>query len=214
MRRINLLLIAGAVFALTGCATIDQAGSSLSCMLARATGQACGGQEGTVSSGQQAGRFEQLQSAFEEEIQGARAAQERAVQAMQGLSPKLRATAGDVQLLNVEITDSSTQQKRSMRTLDSVTIDMPLGGKGRDAYTRAMDEIKGLANTLADNRGSASIVVQQAAPDVKARRVNTASGETKSPGGQPIKVEKQMAQGLPAGVERYTVKAGPIRGNL
>ena len=214
MRRIKSLLLVGAILALTGCATMDEASNSLSCMLARATGKACGGQDGTVTSGAQSNRFEQLQTVFEQEIQGARSAQERAVQATQGLSPKLRATAGDVQLLNVEITDSSTQQKRSMRTLDSITIDMPLGGKGRDAYTRAMDEIKGLANTLADNRGSASIVVQQAAADVKARRVNTASGETKSPGGQPIKVEKQVATALPAGVERYTVKAGPIRGNL
>jgi len=53
-------------------------------------------------------------------------------------------------VIHVDITDSRSQQKRNMRTLDAMTLDMPLGGKGKDGYTQAMDEIKDLANTLAD----------------------------------------------------------------
>ena len=209
MRWIKAIVTAAGLASLTACATLDQAGDSLSCMLARATGKACGGQEAAVTSTGQGDRFAQLQSVFDEEIQAARDAQERAVAATQALSPKQRATAGDV-----EIADSNSQQTRSMRTLDGVSIDLPLAGKGKSGYTQAMDEVKALANSLADNRGSASIVVQQNSADVRARRVNTASGRTQSPGGQPINVEKQVSSEVPVGVERYTVKAGAIRGSL
>lgn len=214
MRWIKAIVTAAGLASLTACATLDQAGDSLSCMLARATGKACGGQEAAVTSTGQGDRFAQLQSVFDEEIQAARDAQERAVAATQALSPKQRATAGEVALVDVEIADSNSQQTRSMRTLDGVSIDLPLAGKGKSGYTQAMDEVKALANSLADNRGSASIVVQQNSADVRARRVNTASGSTQSPGGQPINVEKQVSSEVPVGVERYTVKAGAIRGSL
>ena len=214
MRSFSLSALTCATLLLSGCATLEQATSSLSCMLARATGKACGGQEAAMASTGQGGRFEQLQTVFEQEIQTAREAQARAVAATQPLGPKQRAVAGEVAVIHVDITDSRSQQKRNMRTLDAMTLDMPLGGKGKDGYTQAMDEIKDLANTLADNRGSASILVQQNPADVKAKRVNTASGNTKSPAGQPIAVEKQTTANVPAGVERYTVKAGAIRGSL
>lgn len=214
MRMIKTTVVVAAMLTVTGCATMDEASNSLSCMLARATGKACGGQEAAMASTGQGGRFEQLQTVFEQEIQTAREAQARAVAATQPLGPKQRAVAGEVAVIHVDITDSRSQQKRNMRTLDAMTLDMPLGGKGKDGYTQAMDEIKDLANTLADNRGSASILVQQNPADVKAKRVNTASGNTKSPAGQPIAVEKQTTANVPAGVERYTVKAGAIRGSL
>lgn len=222
MRSLKLSALTCAALLLGGCATLDQASSSLSCMLARVTGSAdasCGDGDASEGGGTlqtaPGDRFDKLQTVLDQEAQHARQAQERAVAAMQKLPTNQRAVAGPVRMLNVNIADSQNQNRtRTMSTLDSVTVDMPLAAKGRAEYTQAMDELKNLANKLADNRGASTISVEQADADIKARRVNTASGITKSPNGNPVNVLKNGSSNLPAGVERYTIKAGEIRGKL
>lgn len=219
MRKLTLSVLASATVLLSGCATLDQASSSLSCMLGRVTGAADASCDGaadattTVAPGQ-GNRFDKLQAVLDQEIQQARSTQVQAVSAMQGLPPQQRAMAGAVKLLDIDIADSQSGSSRKMRTLDSVTVDMPLAGKGRPEYTQAMDTLKGLANRLADNRGAASIVVEQSDADIKARRVNTNTGVTQTSHGKPVTVQKKVDPRLPAGVERYTIRAGEIRGQL
>lgn len=221
MRTLKLTLISCAAVLVTGCATLEEASTSFSCMLSRVTNSAdasCGGGgAGTApatATGSQADRFERLQAALDQETQQARAAQVQAVSAMQGLPPGQRAMAGPVKLLDINISDKQSGGERKMRSFSSVTVDMPLAAKGRPEYTRAMDTLKDLANQLADNRGSSSIVVNQAESDIKARRVNTATGVTQTSGGKPVSVQKTIDRTLPAGIERYTIQAGEIRGQL
>ena len=219
MRSFSLSALTCATLLLSGCATLEQASSSLSCMLARATGSAdasCGegdSGDGTLQSAQ-GDRFDKLQLVLDQEVQRARQAQDTAVTAMQKLPANQRAVAGPVRMLNVTITDSQSGRTRTMQTLDSVTVDMPLAAKGRPEYTQAMDQLKALANQLADNRGTASIIVDQSEADIKARRVNTATGTTQSPRGNSVAVRKNASRDLAAGVERYTIQAGEIRGKL
>jgi hypothetical protein len=149
---------------------------------------------------------------LDQEIELARSVQTDVVSSMQHLPIKLRSSAGPVKLLDTPITDSQSGQTRS--TLESMTVQMPLAAKGRPEYTQSMAALKNLANRLADNRGQASIVVHQAAADVQAQRVNTATGVSKTAKGSPVKVEKIEDAALAAGTERYTIQAGPIRGGL
>ena len=227
MRYLKHALTACAATVLAGCATLDEASMSVSCMLTRVTGGAdprCADSGSVTSTGKtspptQAGasgssRFDSLQAVLDQEIQKGRDAQILAKDAMRNLPAAQQAVSGPVRLLDVAISDSQSGQSRNMRTLDSVTIDLPFASKGSAPYTNAMEVIKNLANQLADNRGASNIIVTQSEADVNAKRVNTSTGLTKSPRGNPINVQKRVDRALPAGVERYTIQAGEIRGKL
>lgn len=218
MKIAKLTLVACAATILSGCATLEEASTSLSCMLSRVTSAAdpsCGSSApATTMSGGHSERFSRLQAALNQETQQAQSIQAQAVQAMQSLPVKQRAVAGPVLTQPVSIDDAQSGQTLQVRAFSSVSVEMPLAAKGRKEYTRAMDLLKELANELADNRGSSSIVVDQADADVKAGRVNTATGTTQSKGGKPVSVIKRIDAGVPSGVERYTIEAGAIRGKL
>lgn len=222
MKHLKLTLIACAATVLTGCATLQDASNSISCMLARVTSSAdssCGSGDTTeapvtATSGGHSERFVRLQSALNQETQQAQSMQSQAVQAMQKLPVRQRAVPGAIQTKPVPITDAKSGQTLQMQAFSALSVEMPLAAKGRPEYTRAMDVLKDLANELADNRGASSIVVDQADADVKAGRVNTATGTTQSKGGKPVTVIKRVDAALPAGVERYTIEAGDIRGKL
>ena len=223
MKIAKLTLIACAATILSGCATLEDASTSLSCLLSRvtsATDPSCATGDGgssapaTAMSGGHNERFSRLQAALNQETQQAQGIQAQAVQAMQSLPAKQRAIAGPVLTQPVPISDAQSGQTLQMRAFSSLSVEMPLAAKGRKEYTRAMDLLKDLANELADNRGASSIVVDQADADVKAGRVNTATGTTQSKGGKPVSVIKRIDAGIPAGMERYTIEAGAIRGKL
>ena len=163
-----------------------------------------------VSAPPQPDRFEELQSTLDQEVEQARAAQQEAVDAMQKLPPRQRATAGDVQIKDVEITDSQSGETRTLHALQSVSVTLPLAAKRRPEYDHAMEALKNLANALADSRGSSSIVVDQAQADVRAHRVNTATGTTQTSNGKPVTVLKNIDRALPRGAERYTIQAGEL----
>lgn len=218
MRFAHLALVGGLCVGLFGCANMEQTTSSISCMLSRAMGgnAQCGdGNAPATTSGQAGERFAKLQQVLDSETQMARQAQAAAVEATRALPANQRATSGPVQMLQVAIEDSQQPgTARTVQTLDSITVDLPLAGKGKAPYTQAMDTLKELANTLADNRGAATISVVQSQADVQAKRVNTASGVTQTAKGNPVSVQKSTSSTLPAGVERYTIRAGAIRGKL
>lgn len=220
MKNLKLTLVACAAILLSGCATLQDASNSLSCMLSRVTNSAdpsCGASSNapaTVVSGGQAERFSRLQAALDQETQQAQNLQAQAIQAMQKLPVKQRAVAGPVQTKTVSIADGQSGQTHQMRAFSALTVEMPLAAKGRKEYTQAMNLLKELANELADNRGASSIVVTQSDEDVKAGRVNTATGTTQSKSGKPVTVIKKVDSLLPVGIERYTIEAGEIRGKL
>lgn len=221
----QLTMVSCAAVLLSGCATMEEASTSFSCMLSRVTSSPdprCGGpittsgaraSAGSATDGQNE-RFARLQAALDQETAQATALQKQAVQAMQKLPVRQRAVAGPVRTRPVPITDGQSGVTSQLQSFSSLSVDMPLLAKGRNEYTRAMDALKELANELADNRGNATILVEQSEADVSAARVNTSSGTTQTPNGKPVTVRKKIDSSLPAGLERYTIEAGEIRGKL
>lgn len=209
MRRFNVVAAALLAASLTGCVATGSGPDSLQCSLARILGQGCGAEVLQTSE-----RWTRVQQAFDEEIAQARQAQQKAVASSASLPARQQATAGEVTTLNVVITDSKTQEKQSIRTLDTVEVRLPLGGKGKPAHLATFNAILDFANTVADNRGAAMVVVYQNPADVKAGRANPAGSVLKSPSGKPVSVRKESDNNTPVGVERYVVKAGEIRGQI
>ena len=224
-RWVQLTTLGLATALVSGCATMEEASNSFSCMLSRVTNSPdprCGGPIVTggasappvQSSGGQNDRFARLQTVLDQEAAQATDLQKQAVQAMQKLPVRQRAVAGPVRTRPVPITDGQSGMTSQLQAFSSLSVDMPLAAKGRPEYTRAMDALKELANDLADNRGSSTILVEQSEADVSAGRVNTASGTTQTKNNKPVTVRKKLDSNLPAGVERYTIEAGEIRGKL
>ena len=221
----QLALIGSTAALLSGCATMEEASNSFSCMLSRVTSTpdprcgapiTTGGTKAPVESGPagQSERFSRLQAALDQETAQATELQSQAVQAMQKLPVRQRSVAGALRTRPVPITDGQSGVTSQLQAFASLSVDMPLAAKGRSEYTRAMDALKELANELADNRGSSTILVEQSEADVSAGRVNTSSGTTQTKHGKPVTVRKSVNSTLPAGVERYTIEAGEIRGKL
>lgn len=159
-------------------------------------------------------RFERLQAALDGETQAARDAQARAVAATQKLPLAQRLRAGEVSQTPVTITDAKSGQQAQLRALDAVEIWVPLAGRNRKESKAALETVKALSHSMANNRGSATVVVEQSAKDVKARRVNTSTGTTQTAEGKPVVLEKTVSETLQPGMERYVVRAGAIRGQL
>lgn len=207
MRPLNMAATVVMALALSGC--VATGSDSLQCSLSRILGKDCEAEQVPTSQ-----RWERVQHAFDEEIQQARAAQQKAVASSASLPVRQRATAGEVTTINVLITDSQTQDKQSIRTLDTMAVNLPLAGKGKDAHLATFNAVLDFANVVADNRGSASVIVYQNPADVKAGRANATGSVLQSPSGKPVYVRKESDAQTPLGVERYVVKAGEVRGKL
>ena len=152
-----------------------------------------------------------FERARQEEMAAAEQARTEAMQAMAALPPGKRATAGEVKTVDVTATDKKTKETRKYKAFESVSVDLPLSTKGSPEYDAAMGKLKTLAERVADERGSSEIQVAMTPADVKARKVALTGGTVNTAKGNPITVSKVSDAGVPAGVERITVKAGRIR---
>ena len=159
---------------------------------------------------QQEARLNAFEQKLNAEIQGAEQGLASAVAAGKSQPAAQRARNPVVKTASAPIQDSKSSRIYEFRVLDTASIDMPLAGKGRPAYVQAMDEIKALANQLADSRGSALIIVDQSSADIRAKRVNTKVGVTQTVGGNPVTVEKVSTGAVARGIERYTIKPGEV----
>ncbi|RYF27779.1 MAG: hypothetical protein EOO33_03275 [Comamonadaceae bacterium] len=201
---------------LAGCATPSPDGAGC---YAGSSSAACGNAPAPAAQApavapQQQERFVRLQAALDAETQAAREAQARAVAATQKLPVAMRLRAGEVSQTDVTITDGQTGQQAQVRALDTVEVLVPLAGRSRKESRAALDLLKALSHTMAGNRGSATIVVEQSARDVKARRSKVATGVTHTADGKPVKLEQAVSETLQPGMERYVIRAGAIRGQL
>ena len=162
------------------------------------------------SPAEQKARLDAFEQKLQAEIKVAEQSLASAVAAGKNLPPAQRAKNPMVKTTSAPLADSKTGRVFEFKVLDTASIDMPLAGKGKRGYVEAMDEIKELANQLADSRGSSAIIVDQAAEDIKARRVNTKSGVTQTQAGNAVAVEKTSSGKVPRGIERYTIKLGEV----
>lgn len=155
-------------------------------------------------------RFRALQQQMTDEVTDAENSLEAAVSATKGLPKSQRARNTSVQTATVAVTDSQSPRVEDITALDTASIELPIAGKKKAAYTNAMNAVKSLATRVADSRGGATILVEQNPLDVRARRVNASEGETQTKEGNTVTVEKSADKQIPRGIERYTIKAGEL----
>ena len=203
--RYSVLAFATALVA--GCAVPPKCGPE-------STDPACGAGRAPQPAGEIPAERDARIKAFENklaaEIHTAEQSLASAVTASKSLPVPQRARNPVLKTSNAPIQDSKSARIYEFKVLESASIDMPLAGKGKAAYVAAMDAIKGLANQLADSRGAATIVVDQASADVRDKRVNTKVGVTQTPSGNPVSVEKVSSGSVLRGMERYTVRPGDV----
>ncbi|MBF5004526.1 hypothetical protein [Diaphorobacter caeni] len=221
MTRFKLAGIAFSVAILAGCA--NGPGSSSRCADPASTDPACakaaGGQGGKAdqaaepqfNEAESIARFETLQKQLDEEVHDAEVSIEAAVEATKTLPKAQRARNTSVLTNRVSMTDSQSPRVADVTALDTVTIELPTAGKKKRGYINSMNAVKALATRIADSRGGATILVEQASADVRGRKVNTSEGESKTKDGNPLTVQKSVNADLPRGIERYTIKAGDLQ---
>ena len=104
-----------------------------------------------------------------------------------------------------------TREAKKYQAFDSVSVDLPLNSKGTPEHDAAMEKLKTLAQQVADERGSADIVVALAPADAKAQKMVASRGSVQTAKGRTITVVKMSDAAVPRGVERITVKAGRLQ---
>ena len=220
MNRFNLALVAAAVVLLAGCETAPRS-SATNCapgdagcapqavVAAQAKAEAAAAQQAQNEAESRA-RFDVLQAALNEELRDAELSIAAVVDASKTLPKAHRARNSSVLTKTAPITDSKSPRVAEMTMLDTVSVEVPLAGKGKRGYVNAMNEVKALATRVADRRGGATILVEQNSADVRGRKVNAAEGESQTTAGNPLTVQKVPGSAVPRGVERYTIQTGEL----
>lgn len=225
-KQLQLIASIGAVLLLSACGSIQEktgldnstiqagAGAAIGCaggaFLARATGQnmAAGCALGAVAGGVIG--FEKARS---EEMAAAQQAQLEASQALATL-PKAQASkvrVGPVVTEKVTFVDKKTKETKKYDAFKQVSVDLPISAKGTPEYDAAMGKLKTLAQRVADERGSAVIEVVSSPSDAAVQKVKKESDSIKTQKGATITVNKFTTAGIPAGMQRITVRAGELK---
>lgn len=152
-----------------------------------------------------------FERARQQEIADAERVRQEAIEVTASLPPQQRARGGEVKTVEVVAKDKTNGSTQKVKAFESVSVDLPLSAKGTPEYTSAMNKLKTLAERVADERGSAEILVAVTPADARANKVNMAGGKVASPKGNPITVTKLADASVTKGMERITVKAGRLK---
>jgi hypothetical protein len=152
-----------------------------------------------------------FERARQQEIADAERARQEAIEVTASLPPQQRARGGEIKTVEVVAKDKANGSTKKVKAFESVSVDLPISAKGTPEYTSAMGKLKTLAERVADERGSAEILVSVTPADAKANKVNMAGGKVASPKGNPITVTKLTDARVTKGMERITVKAGRLK---
>lgn len=224
MKKLNMTLTLSALaLGLTGCASIQQqtgmddktagavGGGALGCVGGALLAKLAGGNAAAgCAAGAVMGSLIGFEKARQEEIAAAESARQEALAAYAKSPQAKNVRASDIKTEEVTATDKQNQSKK-LKAFESVSIDLPVASKGSPEYDNAMGKLKTLAERVADNRGSADIVVAMAAADARAQKMTEQSGSVQTPKGNTITVTKVIDNTVPKGTERITVKAGQLR---
>lgn len=115
-----------------------------------------------------------------------------------------------VKTKDVTVTDKKTGEKKVVKTLDEVTFDIPVSMRGTPEHTEVMGKLRTLATRMADQRGSAEILVSMTERDARAAKVSASSNTVKTDAGNTVTVMKRVSGSVPTGIERVTVKPGKL----
>jgi hypothetical protein len=188
-------------------------GCAAGALLAHLTGQSA---TGGCAAGAVVGGLIGFEKARQAELATAQQARKETVAALSTLPPAQAKAVkvGDVKTVEVTATEKATKQTKKYAAFDSVSVDMPTSAKGTPEYDAAMGKLKTLAERVADDRGSAEIIVGVNGGDAKVQKIALESNSVKTKAGNQITVTKRIDPSLAAGMQRITVKAGTLNTNV
>ena len=222
MKSLSLTVVALAL-GLSGCANLQQStgmdgktagavgGGVIGCVGGAVLAKLGGGNPlAGCAVGAVAGGLVGFEQARQQEIAAAEQTRQEVVAAFAS-RPGARVRVGDVKTVEVTAIQKGTREAKKYQAFDSVSVDLPLNSKGTPEHDAAMEKLKTLAQQVADERGSADIVVALAPADAKAQKMVASRGSVQTAKGRTITVVKMSDAAVPRGVERITVKAGRLQ---
>lgn len=186
-------------------------GAAVGCIAGALLAKVTGGDAATgCAVGAAIGGLAGFEKARKEEIAAAEQAKQDIVTALATLPKGQAAKTGEVQTVEISATDKKSREVKKYQAFDSVNVEIPLSAKGTPERDAAIGKLKTLAERVADERGSAEIIVAMTPADSKAQKVELATSTVKTKKGSDISVSKVADASVPKGVERITVRAGKL----
>jgi hypothetical protein len=189
-------------------------GAAIGCaagiLLARVTG---GNSRDGCLAGAVVGGLVGFEKARQEEIAAADQVRKDAIASLSNLPPAQSKSVivSPVRTVEVSATDKATNQTKRYSAFDSVSIQVPVSAKTTPQYEATLAKLKTLAERVADERGSAEIILAVNDTDAKMQKMALESNTVKTLKGNPITVTRRIDPTLKLGLQSMTVKAGNLR---
>lgn len=207
----KVLLMAVSVALASGCATqggMDNkqsqaaAGAGIGCVAGALLAKAIGGNASAgCMAGGLAGALIGYEQARKQELAAAQSFQNDVVSTIPG------STASQVKTETVIAKEKDTGQEKKVSAYKSASVEIPLSMRGTPEFNDVMKKVKNRAETLANDRGEARVIVAMSPSDMRAQRVS-ASNEVlaNSSGTGTVHFERIADSSIKKGVERITIE--------
>ena len=106
-------------------------------------------------------------------------------------------------------TDDGKDTKK-VKAFESLTVELPTTTRNRPEHAGAVEKLRKLAEKMADERGSADIILAVRPEEAKVRKLSLTPDVITTAKGKQITLIRKIDSGVPKGVERVTVQAGPV----
>lgn len=221
-KKLTILFLAGL---LAGCESIpksldsvDQktvstmAGAALGCVGGVLMTQIVGGDRSTACVlGAAAGGILGFERARRQELADAAASRQEIITTIAPIAKTKGVRVGDVKTQNVSMKTDDGKETKNVKAFDSLTIELPTTTQNRPEHAAAVEKLRKLAEKMADERGSADIILAVRPEEAKARNMSLTPDVITTSKGKKITFMRKVDASVPKGVERVTVQAGPVR---
>ena len=223
MMKSTVTVAVAAALGLAGCAGVPQkvgisdnqaktvAASAIGCVggaiMARLSG---GNLAAGCAVGAIVGGLIGFEQARQTEIAEAEKIKQEAVAALSTLPKNQPAKVSDVKTVEVTAIDKVTKEEKKYQAFDSVSVEIPLSAKGTREREMTIAKLKTLAEKVADERGTSSIIIAMTPADAKLQKADLTTTVVKTAKGNDIAVTKVADANVPKGNERITIKAGKL----
>lgn len=220
-KKLTILCLAGW---LVGCESIpkslesvDQktvstvAGATLGCAGGVLMAQIVGGDRLTACVvGAAAGGLLGFERARRQELEDAAASRQEIIATIAPIAKTKGVMVGEVKTQDVSMKTDDGKDTKKVKAFESLTVELPTATKNRPEHAAAVEKLRKLAEKMADERGSADIILAVRPEEAKARKLSLTPDVITTAKGKQITFIRQIDAGVPKGVERVTVQAGPV----
>lgn len=220
----QLSIICVAVGLMSGCESIpknlesiDQktvstvAGAALGCAGGVLMAQVVGGNRLTACVvGAAAGGFVGFERARKQELEDAATSRQEIITAVAPIAKTKGVMVGEVKTQDISMKTDDGKDTQKVKAFESLTIELPTATRNRPEHAAAVEKLRKLAEKMADERGSADIILAVRPEEAKARKMRLTPDVITTAKGKQITFIRKIDAGVPKGVERITVQAGLV----